>query len=116
MNDIKDLNFNNLVCSDVNQSMNNILKALSKITDKHSPLKINSNSQKRLLKKAIHIKTFISLKERDKFFQSHFLSKDPDEIKQHKIYRNKFNELKGQGKKYCLTAQFDLNKYNIKAT
>ena len=41
---------------------------------------------------------FISLKRRDKFFQSHFLSKDPDEIKQHKIYKNEFNELKGQGK------------------
>lgn len=51
---------------------------------------------------------FISLKKRDKFFQSHFLSKDPDEIKQNKIYKNKFNELKGQGKKYCLTAQFNL--------
>ena len=57
MNDLKDLNFDNLVSSDVNQSMNNILKALTKITDKHAPLKINSNSQKRLrVKEAIDIK------------------------------------------------------------
>ena len=48
---------NNLVCSDVNQSMsNNILKAITKKTDKHAPL------EKRLLKKNRHIKMSISLK------------------------------------------------------
>ena len=46
---INDLN--NLVSSDVNQSMNNIHKALTKITDKYAPLKKISNSRKRLLKK-----------------------------------------------------------------
>ena len=46
---------NNLVSSDVNQSMNNILKATTKITDKHAPL------EKRLLKKTRHIKMSISL-------------------------------------------------------
>ena len=44
-------NFNNLVSSDVNQSMNNILKALTKIIDKNAPLKKISNSQKDCLKK-----------------------------------------------------------------
>ena len=39
INDLNNLNFNNLVSSDVNQSMNNILKALTKITDKYAPLR-----------------------------------------------------------------------------
>ena len=49
INDLKNLNFYNLVSSDVNQSKNNILKVLTKITDKHTSI---SNSQKRLSKKA----------------------------------------------------------------
>ena len=44
INDLNNLNFNNLVSSDVNQSMNNIHKALTKITDKYAPLKKISNS------------------------------------------------------------------------
>ena len=44
INDLNNLNFSNLVSPDVNQSMNNILEALTKITDKHAPLKKISNS------------------------------------------------------------------------
>ena len=43
--------FNNLVVSGVNQSMNNILKPLTKITDKHALIKKTCNSQKNILKK-----------------------------------------------------------------
>ena len=39
INDLNNLNFNNLVSSDVNQSMNNVHKVLTKITDKYAPLK-----------------------------------------------------------------------------
>ena len=53
---------------------------------------------------------------RHKLFKSHFLSKDPDKIKQYKIYNNKLNKLKEQAKKNYFTAQFNLNKHNIKAT
>ena len=56
INDLNNLNFNNLVCSDVNQSMSNILKALTKITDKYAPLKKISNSQK-----TMDFKMFVSL-------------------------------------------------------
>ena len=45
------LNFNNLVGSGVNQTKNNILKALTKITDKHALIKNICNSQKNIFKK-----------------------------------------------------------------
>ena len=111
------MNFNDLVSSDVNQSMNNILKALTMITDKHAPLKKISNSEKRLLKNpSISKCLFVSIKKRHKLLKSHFLSKDPDKIKQYKIYNNKPNKLKEQAKKNYFTAKFNLNKNNIKAT
>ena len=117
INDLNNLNFNNLVSSDVNQSMNNIFKALTKITDKYAPLKKISNSQKRLLKKTWISKCLlVSIKKRHKLFKSHLLSKDPDKIKQYKTYNNKLNKLKDQAKKNYFTAQFNLNKHNIKAT
>ena len=117
INDLNNLNFNNLVSSDVNQSMNNILKALTKITDKYVPLKKISNSQKRLLKKPWISKCLlVSIKKRHKLFKSHLLSKDPDKIKQYKIYNNKLKKLKDQAKKNYFTAPFNLNKHNIKAT
>ena len=106
INDLNNLNFNNLVSSDVNQSMNNIHKALTKITDKYAPLKKISNSRKRLLKKPWISKCLlVSIKMRHKLFKSHFLSKDPDKIKQYKIYNNKLNKLKEQAKKNYFTAQ-----------
>ena len=117
INDLNNLNFSNLVSSDVNQSMNNILKALTKITDKHAPLKKISNSQKRLLKKSWISKCLlVSIKKRHKLFKSHFLSKDPEKIKQYLIYNNKLNKLKERAKKNYFTAKFNLNKNNIKAT
>ena len=117
INDLNNLNFSNLVSSDVNQSMNNILKALTKITDKHAPLKKISNSQKRLLKKPWISKCLlVSIKKRHELFKSHFLSKDPEKIKQYKIYNNKLNKVKEKAKKNYFTAKFNLNKNNIKAT
>ena len=117
INDLNNLNFINLVSSDVNQSMNNILKALTKIRDKYAPLKKISNSQKRLLKKPWISKCLlVSIKKRPKLFKSHFLCKDPDKIKQYKTYNNKLNKIKEQAKKNYFMAQFNLNKHNIKAT
>ena len=58
----------------------------------------------------------VSIKKRHKLFKSHLLSKDLDKIKQYKIYNNKLNKLKDQAKKNYFTAQFNLNKHNIKAT
>ena len=97
--------------------MNNILKALTKITDKYAPLKRISNSQKRLLKKPWISKCLlVSIKKRHKLFKSHFLCKDPDKIKQYKTCNNKLNKIKEQAKKNYFMAQFNLNKHNIKAT
>ena len=91
INDLNNLNFNSLVSSDVNQSMNHI---------KHAPLNKISNSQKRLLKKPWISKCLlVSIKKRHKLFKSHFLCKDPDKIKQYKTYNNKLNKIKEQAKK-----------------
>ena len=58
----------------------------------------------------------VSIKKRHELFKSHFLCKDPDKIKQYKIYNNKLNKIKEQAKKNYFMAQFNLNKHNIKAT
>ena len=95
-----------------------ILKTITKVTDKHAPLEKISNSQKKIPKKP-GISNFcllVSIKKRRKLVKSHFLSKDPDKIKQYKIYYNKLNKLKERTKKNYFTAKFNLNKNNIKAT
>ena len=97
--------------------MNNIVNALTKITDKHAPIKKTSKSQQRLLAKPwISNCLLVSIKKRQKLFKSHFLSNDPDKIKQYKIYNNKLNKIKELAKKSYFADQFNIYKYNIKAT
>ena len=117
IDDLNKVDFKNLITSDVNQSMNSIIETLKEITNKHAPLKKTSNSKQRLLQKPWISKCLlISIKKRQKMFKSHFLSKDPDKVKQYKQYNNKLNKIKELAKRNYFSARFNLFKENIKAT
>ena len=97
--------------------MNDIINALKEVTNKHFPIRKTSNTQQRLLKKPwITNGLLFSIKERQKMFRTHFLSKDTEKVKQYKIYNNKLNKIKELAKRNYYASQFNLHKQNIKAT
>ena len=98
--DLNKINFMSFVNSDINKSMNNIVKTLQYLSDKHAPIKKASQSKKKQLSKPWITKAILtSIKKRHKLFKTHFLSNNPDKIKEYKIYNNKLNKLKSQAKK-----------------
>ena len=116
--DLNQINFVNLVSSDVNESILNVINILQKITDKHAPLiKKTPQSKRRQLKKPwITAGILKSIKSKHKLFNSSFLSKDPDKLKTYKKFNNKLNKIKETAKKNYFKQQFEMNKSNLKAT
>ena len=55
-------------------------------------------------------------KNKHKLFKPHYLSDDPETIKQYKRYNNKLNKVKSAAKKCYFASQFSLNKNNMKMT
>ena len=106
-----------LINTNVHESMSSVINKLQHITDKHAPTKKASNSKMKQLKKPwISNSILVSIKKRHKLFKSHFLSGDPEKIKQYKIYNNKLNKIKATAKKNYFDSQFALNKNNLKIT
>ena len=95
----------------------NIANTLQYLSDKHAPVKKTTNRIKRILKKPWITKGILnSIKNRHKLFKSHYLSNDPEKIKQYKSFNNCLNKIKAKVKNEYLNTQFALNKSNIKAT
>ena len=106
-----------LINTDVLESMFSVINKLQHITDKHAPIKKASKTKMKQLKKPwISNSILVSIKNRHKLFKSHFLSGDPEKIKQYKIYDNKLNKVKATAKKNYFDSQFALNKNNLKIT
>ena len=117
VDDLKQINFLNLVDSDVNSSINSVIRVLERLTEKHAPLKRASQSKRKQLNKPWLTKGILaSIKKKHKLFKSHFLSNDPDKISQYKAFNNKLNRIKLQVKKNYFDSQFAINKGNLKAT
>ena len=115
--DLNQINFVNLVSSDVNERILNVINILQKITDKHAPIKKTPQSKRRQLKKPwITAGILKSIKTKHKLFNSNFLSKDPDKVKTYKKFNNKLNKIKETAKKNYFKQQFEMNKSNLKAT
>ena len=73
--------------------MSSVINTLQHITDKHAPIKKASNTK--MKQPTVDLKFyFVSIKKGHKLFKSHFLSGDPEKIKQYKIYNNKLNKVK----------------------
>ena len=58
----------------------------------------------------------VSIERKQKMFKTHYLSHDPDKIKDYKIYSNKLNKIKQIARKKYLESQFEMDKGNIKMT
>ena len=115
--DLNQINFVNLVSSDVNESILNVINILQKITEKHAPIKKTPQSKRRQLKKPwITAGILKSIKTKHKLFNSSFLSKDPDKVKTYKKFNNKLNKIKETAKKNYFKQQFEMNKSNLSAT
>ena len=115
--DLETVDFVSLINTNVHESMSSVINTLQHITDKHAPIKKASNSKMKQLKKPwISSSILISIKKRHKLFKSHFLSGDPEKIKQYKIYNNKLNKVKATAKKNYFDSQLALNKNNFKIT
>ena len=115
--DLETVDFMSFINTNVHESMSSVINKLQHITDKHAPTKKASNSKMKQLKKPwISNSILVSIKKRHKLFKSHFLSGDPEKIKQYKIYNNKLNKIKATAKKNYFDSQFALNKNNLKLT
>ena len=93
--DLAKVDFNTLANNDdINCNMNNIIKALQEITNKHAPIKKATNAKKRQLKKPwISNGILKSIKTKQKLFKSHFLSHDQAKVKCFKTYNNKLSKI-----------------------
>ena len=117
IDDLQQINLLTLVDSDVNSSINSVIRVLERLTEKHAPLKRASQSKRKQLNKPWLTKGILaSIKKKHKLFKSHFLSNDPDKISEYKAFNNKLNRIKLQAKKNYFDSQFAINKGNIKAT
>ena len=116
--DLEKIDFYSLANSDdVNCSMNNIIKVLQGVTDKHAPIKKVTNAKKRQLKKPwISNGILNSIKTKQKMFKTHFLSHDQVKVHFFKKYNNKLNKIKELAKRTYFSTQFYLNKEDIKMT
>ena len=116
--DLEKIDFYSLANSDdVNCSMNNIIKVLQDITDKHAPIKKVTNAKKRQLKKPwISNGILNSIKTKQKMFKTHFLSHDQVKVNFFKKYNNKLNKIKELAKRTYFSTQFYLSKEDIKMT
>ena len=97
--------------------MNNIIKVLQEITDKHAPIEKVTNAKKRQLKKPwISNGILKSIKTKQKMFKTDFLSHDQAKVNFFKKYNNKLYKIKEMAKLIYFSTQFYLNKENIKIT
>ena len=97
--------------------MNNIIKVLQVVKDKHAPIKKVTNAKKRQLKKPwISNGILNSIKTKQKMFKTHFLSHDQVKVNFVKKYNNKLNKIKELAKRTYFSTQFYLNKEDIKMT
>ena len=117
LNDLEDIDFNQLVREDVNESMNNVISVLKSLSDKHAPVKkLSSKKMKQSAKPWLSNAILNSIKRRQQLFKTHFLSKDFNKVKFYKTYNNKLNRVKNAAKKRYFQEQFKLNGENLKTT
>ena len=116
--DLAKIDFNMLAnTGDVNSDMSNIINSIQEVTNKHAPIRKVTNSKRRRLKKPWITNGILkSVKVKQKLFKSHFLSRDQDKVKFYKTYNNKLNRIKEKARQYYLSAQFYLNKEDVKMT
>ena len=116
MKEISEIDFANLIGDDVNESMNVFAETLQQVTDKHVPVRKLSNKMRSQLRKPWITSAILkSIKKRQKLFTTHFLSNDPNKVKEYKKYSNKLNKIKEAAKTNYFKTQFYMFRDNLKA-
>ena len=76
--------------NNIHEETANCISILKQIADKHAPLEKASLSKRRQLAKPWLTKGILtSVKFKQKLYKSHFLSRDPDKVKEYKLYVKK---------------------------
>jgi len=116
LKEISEIDFANLIGDDVNESMNTFAETLQQVTDKHVPVRKLSNKMRSQLRKPWITSAILkSIKKRQKLFTTHFLSNDPNKVKEYKKYSNKLNKIKEAAKTNYFKTQFYMFRDNLKA-
>ena len=103
-----------LIVDDVNESMNAFAETLWQITDKHAPVRKLSNKMRAQLSKPWITSAILkSIKKRQKLFTTHFLSNDPNKVKEYKKYNNKLNKIKEATTTNYFKTHFDMFSDNF---
>ena len=114
---LENMDFNQLINADVNESINNVVSALQTLSDKHATVKkLSSKKIKQSAKPWLSDSILKSIRRRQQLFKTHFLGKDLNKVKFYKAYNNKLNRLKDVARKRYFQEQFKLNSENLKAT
>ena len=117
LKEISEIDFASLIVDDVNESMNAFAETLQQITDKHAPVRKLSNKMRAQLRKLWIMNAILkSIKKKQKLLTTHFLSNDPNKVKEYKKYNNKRNKIKEAAKTNYFKTQFDMFSDNLKAT
>jgi hypothetical protein len=117
LKEISEIYFASLIGEDVNESMNAFAETLQQITDKHAPVrKLSNKTRKQFRKPSITSAILKSIKKRQKLFATHFLSNDPNKVKDYKKYNNKLNKIKEASKTNYFKTKFEMFSDNLKAT
>ena len=98
--------------NDIHEEAANCISILKQIADKHAPIKQASQSKRRQLAKPWLTKGVLnSVKHKQKLYKSHFLSRDPDKVREYKLYANALNRIKNKAKNdyYCQRFKFYQN-------
>ena len=98
--------------NDIHEEATNCISVLKQIADKHASIKQASQSKRRQLAKPWLTKGVLtSVKHKQKLYKSHFLSRDPDKVREYKLYANALNRMKNKAKNdyYCQRFKFYQN-------
>jgi len=115
LKEISEIDFANLIGDDVNESMNAFAETLQQIIDKHAPVRKLSNKMRTQLRKPWITSAILkSIKKRQKLFDTHFQSNDPNKVKEYKKCNNKLNKIKEAAKKNYFKTQCDIFSDTLK--
>lgn len=98
--------------NDIHEEEANCISILNQIADKHAPVKkASQNKRRQLAKPWLTRGVLTSVKHKRKLYQSHFLSRDPDKVRECKLYANTLNRIKNKAKNdyYCQRFKFYQN-------
>ena len=102
---------------DLDKTTNDVVNLITKISNKHAPIKkVSRTKQKQLNKPWISNGILKSIKNKQHMYSTHFHSNNIEKINRYKAYANKLNYIISRSKKRYFDNQFQICKNNLKDT